>query len=76
MKEEEIVEVLKKENEEFRALYQEHRDLDNKLSEFNKKPYLSLEEELEKKTIQKEKLAKKDRMAEIIRKYKKNNCTV
>ncbi len=73
MKEEEIVEVLKKENEEFRNLYQEHRDLDNQLSEFNKKPYLSPEEEVEKKTIQKEKLSKKDKMAEIIREYKKNS---
>lgn len=36
----------------------------------NKKPYLTPEEEVEKKRMQKEKLYKKDKMAEIIRQYK------
>lgn len=73
MKEEEIVEVLKKENEEFRRIYQEHRDLDNQLSEFNKKTYLTPEEEIEIQRIKKEKLYKKDKIAELIREYKKSH---
>jgi hypothetical protein len=70
MREEEIIEILKKENEEFRKLYEEHRKLDALLDEINKKHYLTAEEEIEKKRMQKEKLYKKDKMAEIMRQYK------
>lgn len=73
MKEEEIVEVLKKDNEQFRRLYQEHRTLDKQISELNKKSYLTADEEVEKKRIQKEKLHKKDMIAELIREYKKTH---
>ena len=72
MREEEIIEILKKENEEFRKLYEEHRQLDSILVEMNKKPYLTPEEEIEKKRMQKEKLYKKDKMAEMIRQYRSN----
>lgn len=70
MKEEEIIEILKRENEEFRKLYEEHRQLDSLLDELNKRVYLTPEEEIEKKRMQKEKLYKKDKMAEMIRQYK------
>lgn len=71
MKEEEIVEILKRENEEFRRLAEEHRSLDNMLIEMDRKPYLTPDEEIERKRIQKLKLNKKDRMAELIREYRK-----
>lgn len=70
MRDEQIIEILKKENEEFRKLYEEHRHLDSLLDELNKKHYLTPEEEVEKKRMQKEKLYKKDKMAEMIRKYR------
>lgn len=73
MREEEIVEILKRENEEFRKLAEEHRSLDNMLTEIDRKPYLTTEEEIERKRIQKLKLNKKDRMAELIREYKKSH---
>lgn len=73
MREEEIVEILKRENEEFRRLAEEHRNLDNMLLEIDKKPYLTPDEEIERKRIQKLKLNKKDRMAELIREYKKRH---
>lgn len=73
MREEEIVEILKRENEEFRRLAEEHRSLDNMLAEIDRKPYLTAEEEIERKRIQKLKLNKKDRMAELIREYKKRH---
>ena len=72
MKEQEIVALLKKENEEFRKLSEEHRSLDTLLSEIDSKRYLTPEEEVERKRIQKQKLLKKDRMAELVREYKKN----
>ena len=73
MKEQEIVESLKKESEEFRKLVEEHHSLDGILTEMDRKVYLTPEEELERKKIQKQKLARKDRMAEIIRDYKKHH---
>ncbi len=73
MTENEIVEILKQDNEEFKRLYQEHRELDTQLGDMIKKPYLTSEEEVEKKRMQKEKLLKKDRMAELVREYKKNH---
>jgi uncharacterized protein YdcH (DUF465 family) len=71
LKEQEIVDQLKKENEEFKKLSEEHRNLDGLLAEIDNKRYLSTEEEVERKRIQKLKLLRKDRMAELIREYKK-----
>ena len=72
MKEHEIFEVLKKENEEFKKLSEEHRSLDVLLAEIDSKRYLTPAEEFERKNIQKQKLQKKDRMAELVREYKKS----
>lgn len=72
MKEHEIVEVLKKENEEFKKLSEEHRNLDGLLTEIDNKRYLTPEEEVERKRIQKLKLLRKDRMAELVREYRKS----
>jgi hypothetical protein len=69
--EQEIIELLKKENEEFRKLEEEHKNLKNNLVEIDRKVYLTTEEEVERKKLQKLKLIKKDRMAELIREYKK-----
>jgi len=71
LKEEEIVEALKRENQEFKKLSEEHRNLDHLIVEIDKRVYLTTEEEIERKKIQKLKLAKKDRMAVLIREYKK-----
>lgn len=72
MKENDIVEFLRNQNEEFRKLSEEHRNLDGLLSQIDSKRYLSAEEEVERKRIQKQKLLKKDRMAELVRQYKRN----
>ena len=74
MTDEEIVEALKKVNDDFKKLCQEHKELNTQLDELNKKHYLSSEEEIEKKRMQKEKLYKKDKIAELVRDYKKTHC--
>jgi len=74
MREEEIIETLKNQDDEFKKLYSEHRELDSILTEMDRRSYLTDEEELEKKRLKKEKLYKKDRIAEIIREYKKQHC--
>lgn len=73
MKDKAIQEILEKESEEFRKLGEEHRSLDDKLGEINSKVYLTPEEELEKKRLQKLKLLKKDTMFRLIREYKKGH---
>lgn len=73
MTEQEIFSVLSVENEEFKKLGVEHKHLDALLKELNGKAYLTSEEEMEKKKVQKLKLQKKDRMAELIREYKKSH---
>lgn len=73
MKEEnEIVESLKKENVAFRRLEEGHKKLENTLYELDRKVHLTVEEEAERKRVQKLKLSKKDKMAEAIREYKKS----
>ena len=70
MKEQEIREKLLKDSEEFRKVSDEHQKLDTLLAEIDRKVYLTPEEELERKTLQKQKLLKKDTMAEMIRVFK------
>jgi len=70
VKEEVLVEKLRVENSEFQKWEQEHRQLENTLMSFETHRYLSPEEEVERKRIQKLKLAAKDRMMEIIRRTK------
>ena len=74
MKEREIIEGLRKENGEFRHLEEEHRALEARLSELDNKHFLTSEEEREIKTIKKQKLIKKDRMAELIREFRKTTA--
>lgn len=69
MKEGEIIDILRNENEEFKKLEEEHKKLDQYLDEIKKKKYLTADEEIEKKKIQKQKLHYKDRMAQLIREY-------
>jgi uncharacterized protein YdcH (DUF465 family) len=54
-------------NEEFRRLFREHETLEKELADLDKYHYLSPQQELERKKIQKIKLKGKDRMEEIIR---------
>jgi uncharacterized protein YdcH (DUF465 family) len=61
-----LVEKLSSENEEFKKLYKEHTDLKHRVEELNKMKFLSAEQELEKKTIQKQKLKLKDRLDIIL----------
>ncbi len=71
MKDAEIAEILMKQNEEYSKLYDDHKKLKEAIAEINKNKYVTQAEEVEKKKIQKQKLQKKDRMAQLIREYRK-----
>ncbi|HSB45092.1 MAG TPA: YdcH family protein [Nitrospira sp.] len=62
-----IAERLRQSSTEFRELEESHHRLDMELNELQKRHVLTPAEELTKKQLQKEKLAKKDKMAELIR---------
>lgn len=57
-------------DEELRKHVKEHVMLEEKLEEFNKKTYLTAEEEVEEKKIKKMKLAGRDKIEIILRKYR------
>jgi uncharacterized protein len=65
-KEEELILQYATHDEELRALHEEHIELKRQLEAFRSKLYLTAEEELEKKRLQKRKLASKDRIMEIL----------
>ena len=65
---------LRTENAEFQRLEQEHRKIDKELMNFEIHVYLSPEEEIERRRLQKLKLAAKDKMMEMIRRYKTGNA--
>ena len=64
---ESLVQQLFEENPRFRRLYEEHQILEKDLERLTAKDYLSTEDELEKKRVQKLKLAGKDEMEYIYR---------
>ncbi len=70
VRDESIVARLRVENPEFQRWEQEHEKLENTLMSFESHRYLTPEEEVERKRLQKLKLAAKDRMMDIIRRSK------
>ncbi|MBM2802291.1 MAG: hypothetical protein HW419_184 [Deltaproteobacteria bacterium] len=64
-----IVSLLDK-DPELKKFYEEHQELEKKLADFQHKHFLSPEEEVEMKKIQKLKLAGKDRMMELVGKHR------
>jgi uncharacterized protein YdcH (DUF465 family) len=65
-----LTEHLKQTDPEFRRLMEEHLRYEQRLEEFNNLRYLTSEQEIEKKHVQKLKLRGKDRMAEILKEHK------
>jgi uncharacterized protein YdcH (DUF465 family) len=70
LKEEAQIRLLLDTDPELRRCYEEHVELKQQLEELRKKSYLTEEEEIEQKRIQKQKLAGKDRMMEILARYR------
>lgn len=66
---EELVDRVKQEDEGFRKLAEEHQVLELQLEELNKLRYLTSDQEVERKNLQKQKLIKKDRMIAILREH-------
>ena len=72
-KDEELIQSLLSHDPELKQYYEEHLVLEQRLAEFNRKVYLTPEQELEKKQLQKKKLVGKDRIMEILDKHRGGN---
>lgn len=66
-----LIERLINHDETLRKYWEEHLELEKKIEEYNKRLYLTPEEELEKKRLKKIKLAGKDKIEAILAKYRK-----
>ena len=62
-----LIRKLIPKNKELKLLWDEHLGFEEKLEQFNKRRYLSTEEELRRKELQKLKLLGKDKIEEILR---------
>ena len=67
---EELIKTLVETDSELRQYYQEHVDYERQIDALNHKQHLSKEEEMERKRLQKLKLAGKDRIMEILGRHK------
>lgn len=70
LKDEQTIVSLLDKDPELRKFYEEHRELEQKLAQFQHKHHLTPEEQVEMKKIQKLKLAGKDRMMEILGRHR------
>ena len=69
-KEEELIERLMRENEDFLKAKQAHAQLAKQLEELEKKPFLTPQDEMEIKILKKKKLVYKDQMEKILMQYR------
>lgn len=69
-REEEFIISLLDKDPELKKYYEEHQELEKKLQEYQNKLHLTPLEEVEKKRIQKLKLLGKDKIMEILGKYR------
>lgn len=70
---EDVQQILSAEDAEFRRWVEEHHACESRLSELASKAQVTVEEELEEKTLKKRKLLLKDQMAARIRSYETQN---
>ena len=70
LREETLIRSLMESDTELRHHYEEHVELKRQSEELKLKPHLTEEEDLELKRIQKQKLAGKDRIMEILSRHR------
>jgi uncharacterized protein YdcH (DUF465 family) len=67
---EELIARLLPHEEELRRHIEEHRRYEEKLEKFSQRPYLTTDEEMEKRRLQKRKLAGRDKIEAILAKHR------
>jgi uncharacterized protein YdcH (DUF465 family) len=67
-----VKDELLRTDEEFNNLAAKHHQLEDRLHELTAKSYLSQPEQVEEVTLKKQKLQLKDRMEDIVRRYRQS----
>jgi uncharacterized protein YdcH (DUF465 family) len=67
---EQLIESLLDKDTELKRFYAEHVDLERQIATFQEKAFLTADEQFEKKRLQKLKLAGKDRIMQILARYR------
>jgi uncharacterized protein YdcH (DUF465 family) len=66
----ELIDQLMDGNPELKKHVEEHREYEKLLEEFNRRPYLTAAETMERKRLQKLKLAGRDRIEQILAQHR------
>ena len=66
----ELINQLMDRDPELKKYVEEHRDYEKLLEEFNRRPYLTAAETIERKRLQKLKLAGRDRIEQILAQHR------
>jgi len=64
-----VIEQVQRDNAEFRSLLEAHQHYEAQLATYNDLRFMTSEQEVERKRLQKLKLQGKDRMLTILRQY-------
>lgn len=67
----ELIDQLMDRDPELKKHVEEHRDYEKLLEEFNRRPYLTAAETMERKRLQKLKLAGRDRIEQILAQHRR-----
>ncbi len=67
----ELIAQLSDKDPELKKFWEEHNELERLVAEFNRRPYLTAAETMERKRLQKLKLAGRDKMEQILAKYRR-----
>ncbi|MFQ5912037.1 MAG: YdcH family protein [Nitrospinota bacterium] len=70
-----LTESLRRRDETFSRLYDEHANLHQQIQELESRAYLSTQEELEIKRLKKLKLRVKDEMSQILKQYQNSKAS-
>jgi hypothetical protein len=70
-RDEKLIAQLIKENETLRECMKEHKEYERQLEEYNKRIHLTTEESMERKRIQKLKLAGRDKIERILAEHRR-----
>jgi uncharacterized protein YdcH (DUF465 family) len=65
-----LIKTWVQQDPELKQFVDEHEEYERRLEEFNRRPYLTAEETLERKRLQKLKLAGRDKIEQILAKYR------
>lgn len=74
-RDEELIVALLPHNPELRTAYDEHHRLNAEVDKLAGKPFLSATEEIEKKNLQKRKLAEKTKIVRILDDYRRSQAS-